>query len=110
MSTTNGINGAAATDNASAASTTTTRDSLGQDAFLKLLTTQLANQDPLNPMDNQEYIAQLAQFSSLEQLTQMSQGMTTLVQLNTALLMAVTGQTGTNTDTGSTGDTTNGGN
>jgi len=43
--------------------------SLGQDTFLKLLTTQLQHQDPLNPMDNSEFVAQLSQFSSLEQLT-----------------------------------------
>ena len=42
---------------------------MGQDAFLKLLTTQLANQDPLQPQDNGEFLAQLAQFSSLEKLT-----------------------------------------
>ncbi len=42
---------------------------LGQDAFMRLLTTQLANQDPLKPQDNGEFIAQLAQFSSLEKLT-----------------------------------------
>jgi flagellar basal-body rod modification protein FlgD len=43
---------------------------LGQDAFLQLLTTQLAHQDPTAPQDNGQMIAQLAQFSSLEQLTQ----------------------------------------
>ena len=44
-------------------------DELGKDAFLQLLVTQLQHQDPLNPQDNGEYIAQLAQFSSLEQMT-----------------------------------------
>jgi flagellar basal-body rod modification protein FlgD len=41
---------------------------LGRDAFLSLLITQLQNQDPLNPTDSTEFTAQLAQFSSLEQL------------------------------------------
>jgi len=41
---------------------------LGQDDFLKLLVTQLSNQDPLNPLDGQQFAAQLAQFSSVEQL------------------------------------------
>ena len=51
---------------------------LGQDAFLKLLTTQLANQDPLQPQENGEFLAQLAQFSSLESLQQIRDDMEAL--------------------------------
>ena len=53
---------------------------LGQDAFLKLLTTQLANQDPLQPQENGEFLAQLAQFSSLEKLTSIETSIKELVR------------------------------
>jgi flagellar basal-body rod modification protein FlgD len=48
------------------------RASLDKDDFLKLMVTQLQNQDPLEPASNQEFAAQLAQYSSLEQMTEMN--------------------------------------
>jgi flagellar basal-body rod modification protein FlgD len=48
-------------------------DKLGQDAFLKLLITQLQHQDPTNPMADRDFLAQLAQFNSLEKLTQIAE-------------------------------------
>lgn len=48
-------------------------DAMGRDAFLNLLVTQLQHQDPTQPQADGEFIAQLAQFSSLEQLTHMQQ-------------------------------------
>jgi flagellar basal-body rod modification protein FlgD len=55
---------------------------LGKDAFLNLLVTQLQNQDPTKPQADGEFIAQLAQFSSLEQLTSMQ---ATLTKIGKAL-------------------------
>ena len=57
-------------DPASTQATTPRKDGgLGRDAFLQLLVTQMSHQNPLQPQEDGAFIAQLAQFSSLEQLT-----------------------------------------
>jgi flagellar basal-body rod modification protein FlgD len=66
----NGIDNTARTASGSQTPAAATNQ-MGQDTFLRLLTTQLAHQDPMSPQADGEFIAQLAQFSSLEQLTQM---------------------------------------
>lgn len=53
---------------------------LGKDEFIKILMTQLQNQDPLNPMEDKEFIAQMATFSSLEQMMKMTSSIDTLVE------------------------------
>ena len=60
-----------------------TGDQLGKDDFLQLLVTQLQHQDPLNPMDDKETIAQMAQFSALEQM----QNLNTTAQMQQATSM-----------------------
>jgi flagellar basal-body rod modification protein FlgD len=57
---------------------------MGKEDFLSLLVAQLQNQDPLSPDDPTEFTAQLAQFSSLEQLFTLNEGMESLVASNTS--------------------------
>jgi flagellar basal-body rod modification protein FlgD len=70
---------------------------LDRDAFLQLLVYQLQNQDPLNPTDNGEMIAQLAQFSALEQMNNLNESFTTVSEsmdrLNFVSASALVGRT-----------------
>lgn len=93
MSTT--IPGVGATDPTAAAASAATpsltgKNSLGQDAFLQLLVTQLEHQDPTQPQDDSQFIAQLAQFTSVEQLTEINK---TLQSIGGALGVPVSTQT-----------------
>lgn len=63
--------------------TTERDDALGKDDFLKLLVMQLKNQDPLEPMKNQDFIAQLAQFNSLEQMINLNTSFDRMLLLET---------------------------
>jgi len=58
---------------------------MGMEDFLKILLTQLTYQDPLKPMDNQEFMAQMAQFTSLEQTQQLNEKLSTLINNQAAL-------------------------
>lgn len=62
--------------------TSKANDALGKDDFLKMLVTQLRYQDPLQPMEDKEFIAQMAQFSSLEQMQNMNTAMITTQATN----------------------------
>jgi flagellar basal-body rod modification protein FlgD len=80
------------TSNVKAAGADTDKTALGKDAFLQLLVTQLKNQDPLQPQDNAAFITQMAQFTSVEQLMNMSDQLTTLNQ-NLGTASSIIGKT-----------------
>jgi flagellar basal-body rod modification protein FlgD len=67
-----GVRSASGPGAAAPATTTTGSSQLGQSDFLTLLTTQLKNQDPLSPLDNAAFVAQLAQFSTVSGITEMN--------------------------------------
>lgn len=73
------LGGVAAKQEASAVQT-----SLGQEEFLKILLSQLQYQDPLKPLDNQQFLAQLAQFSTLAQTSQLNDRIDTLLNIQSA--------------------------
>lgn len=73
---------------------------MGKDQFVKLLVTEMKNQNPLNPMDGKELASQLAQFSSVEQLMAVNSKLDALTQ-------AVRGQLGAGSTAAAAGTTTN---
>ncbi len=98
----------------SSSTTSTSSDYISKDTFLKLLVTQMQYQDPLDPMDNGEYLSQLAQFSALEQMTEVASSLTkvnTLIEnMDTSVLVgqltSMIGKTVQWTTTNSDGSTT----
>jgi len=60
---------------------------VSQDTFLKLLVTQLKNQDPLSPQDSTQFVSQLASFTSLEQMTSMNKSMESVLEMSVTNLI-----------------------
>ncbi len=60
----------------------TTHNEMGKDQFMLLLLAQLRNQDPLKPMEDREFIAQLAQFNMVEQMQQMNEGLLSMMYMD----------------------------
>ena len=78
------------TNTNSAQFATTSKSDLDKDAFLKLMIAQLQNQDPLEPLDGTDYSAQLAQFSSLEQMQNMNDTLNMSLDANYLLTQSIT--------------------
>ena len=78
------IPGVKAIDNTKTTVKMASDEAMGKDDFLKLLIAQLAAQDPLDPMGAQDFSAQLAQFSALEQMTNVNTNLETIQKLETA--------------------------
>ncbi|MVZ97989.1 flagellar hook capping protein [Sphingorhabdus sp. IMCC26285] len=79
---------------------------LGQNDFLRLMTTQLKEQDPFNPVDNQAMVAQMAQFSSVAGISEMNTSLKSIaeqISAQTALLADIKSSNATATTASATG-------
>lgn len=83
-------------------SSTPISDSMGKDDFMKMLVAQLKNQDPLNPMDGKDMAAQLAQFSSVEQLMTLNKSITAQADTETKMADSITALQKSQQDQGDT--------
>jgi flagellar basal-body rod modification protein FlgD len=88
----------------SSSSSTSSADGIGANDFLTLLVTEMQNQDPTADNDPNQYITQLVQVNSLEQLISMNQNLSTALGISGSS----TGTTGPNVDRGSTSEAVNG--
>lgn len=93
-------------DSIASTSTNLRANSLNQEDFLKILLTQLTYQDPMKPVDNQQFMAQMAQFTSLEQTQQLNDKIAVLIS-NQAALQSV-GLIGRTVDITANGSTVTG--
>lgn len=93
-------------DSIASTSTNLRANSLNQEDFLKILLTQLTYQDPMKPVDNQQFLAQMAQFTSLEQAQQLNDKIAVLIS-NQAALQSV-GLIGRTVDITANGSTVTG--
>jgi flagellar basal-body rod modification protein FlgD len=82
------INTIQGTQMAGAAAQTGSSDGMDRDTFLKLLVTQLSNQDPLQPTEPTEFVSQLAEFTALEQMSGVREGMDMMLISQTAATSA----------------------
>ena len=100
---TNASNNSSVNNNSQTAASKT---SLGKDDFLKILTTQLSHQDPSSPLNDKDFIAQMATFSSLEQMTNLNKMFEKFTNLQMGQYAYTIGKEITWTPDGSTESTT----
>ena len=91
--TTTSSRGASSTTSTGTEATKATTNTLGKDDFLKLLIAQLTHQDPMNPLEDKDFIAQMAQFSTLEQMTNMNTNVENLAALTRGNAVSYIGRT-----------------